>query len=70
MATAQDIDVSKYREHYHVSVKKISQPIKLDGELDEAGWLQSQPANDFWLKFPRDDAKANHKTEAKVLYDD
>ena len=69
-AAAQDIDVSKYREQYHVSVKKISQPIKLDGELDEAEWLQAEPANDFWLKFPRDDAKANHKTEARVLYDD
>ncbi len=67
---AQDIDVSKYREQYQVSVKKISQPLKLDGELDEPEWIQAQPAKDFWLKFPRDDAKANHKTEARVLYDD
>ena len=69
-AAAQDIDVSKYREQYHVSVKKITQPIKLDGDLNEADWQNAEPANDFWLKFPTDDAKAKHKTEARVLYDD
>ena len=70
MATAQDIDVSKYKEQYQISVKKITTPIKLDGDLDETDWQQAQAATDFWLKLPRDDAKANHKTEARVLYDD
>lgn len=69
-ASAQQIDVSKYKEHYKLGIKKTAQPIKIDGELDEADWQQAQAANDFWLKFPTDDTKAKHKTEARVLYDE
>jgi hypothetical protein len=67
---AQDIDVSKYREQYQLSIKKILQPINLDGELDETDWKLAPSATDFWVKFPTDDTKAKHKTVAKVLYDD
>jgi hypothetical protein len=66
---AQDIDVSKYKEQYQLHIKKTTQPVKIDGLLDDAAWQTAEPANNFWLKFPRDDAKANHKTEVKVSYD-
>jgi hypothetical protein len=66
---AQDIDVSKYKEQYQLHIKKTTQPVKIDGLLDDAAWQTAEPAKDFWLKFPRDDAKANHKTEVKVSYD-
>jgi len=69
-ASAQQIDVSKYKEHYKLAIKKTAQPIKIDGELNETDWQQAQAANDFWLKFPTDDTKAKHKTEARVLYDE
>jgi hypothetical protein len=66
---AQDIDVSKYKEQYQLHIKKTTQPVKIDGLMDDAAWQTAEPANNFWLKFPRDDAKANHKTEVKVSYD-
>lgn len=65
-----NIDLSKYKEQYQLPVKKTTQTIKLDGDLKEEAWQQAVEATDFWLKFPRDDAKAKHKTVAKVLYDD
>ena len=69
-ASTQDIDVSKYKEQYQLHIAKTTGPIKLDGELDEEAWQKAEGAGDFWLKFPRDDAKALHKTIAKVVYDD
>jgi Domain of unknown function (DUF5916)/Carbohydrate family 9 binding domain-like len=66
---AQDIDVSKYKEQYQLHIKKTAQPVKIDGELNDVAWETAEPAKDFWLKFPRDDVKAKHKTEVKVSYD-
>ncbi len=66
---AQDIDVSKYKEQYQLRIKKTTQPVKVDGLQDDAAWQTAESAKDFWLKFPRDDVKANHKTEVKVSYD-
>jgi hypothetical protein len=68
---SQDIiDVSKYKEQYQLHISKVQAPLKLDGELNETDWQKAEPATDFWIKFPRDDAKAGHKTIAKVLYDE
>lgn len=53
-----------------VTVKKISQPIVLDGVLDEEVWSKADRANDFWQQFPTDSLKAQDKTEVKLLYTD
>lgn len=67
---AQETDVSKYKELYQVRNYKTTEAIKLDGELSEASWQQAGLATDFWQKFPKDDSKAIHKTEARVMYDE
>lgn len=53
-----------------VTVKKISQPIVLDGVLDEEVWSKADRADDFWQQFPTDSLKAQDKTEVKLLYTD
>ena len=44
--------------------------ITLDGKLDEAVWLRSTPATDFWETFPADTSRAAEQTEVYFGYDD
>lgn len=53
-----------------IVVKKTTQPIKLDGLLDEAAWFMGTPATDFWEYFPSDTLRAALKTEVFFTYDD
>jgi hypothetical protein len=70
VATAQDMDVARYKEQYRLHIRKTPDKIKIDGELNEEGWKQAEAAKDFWLKYPSDDSKAVSKTEVKVTYDE
>ena len=67
--SAQEIDVSKYKEQYQLHISKTTAKIKIDGELNDEAWKTAELATDFWLKFPKDDAKAVSKTEVKITYD-
>ncbi|GAA4369325.1 hypothetical protein GCM10023185_42870 [Hymenobacter saemangeumensis] len=49
---------------------RISQPIKLDGVLDEAQWQQARPATDFIQNRPKPGPHEKHPTEVRILYDD
>lgn len=53
-----------------ILAKKTSQPIHLDGILDEEAWFSGTPASDFWEYFPTDSLRANIKTEIFFTYDD
>ncbi len=55
---------------YQIQVSETKETIKLDGRLDEASWKQSDVANDFWERSPRDDRKADLKTEVRVLHNE
>jgi hypothetical protein len=49
---------------------RVTEPIKIDGRLDEPAWSQAQPATDFREEEPTEGAPASEKTEVRVLYDD
>jgi hypothetical protein len=70
ISLSQDFDVSKYKEQYQLHIKKATGSIKIDGDISENDWKISAQATDFWEKFPRDNAKAYHKTIAQLTYDD
>jgi hypothetical protein len=55
---------------FNVSTKKTTNPIKIDGILDEAIWGQLEPATNFWMKFPINDTHAKLNTEVRITYDD
>jgi Domain of unknown function (DUF5916)/Carbohydrate family 9 binding domain-like len=67
---AQDIELSKYKDVFQLPIKKATGTIKVDGDLNETDWEVAGVATDFWLKFPIDNAKAGHKTIAKLTYDE
>ena len=49
------------------TVKYITDPITVDGALDEAIWEQADGAKDFQQYFPTDSVLANHQTVIKML---
>lgn len=53
-----------------VQVVRVTDPIVVDGLLDEPGWLQAPPATDFRQETPTEGAPASEKTEVRLLYDD
>jgi hypothetical protein len=46
------------------------EPIRLDGELDDAVWRHNHPAGDFVQAEPREGERASEETEVWVAYDD
>ncbi len=52
------------------TVKYISQPIVVDGILDESVWETAESAHDFQQYFPTDSVLASQKTDIKMLFDD
>ena len=55
---------------WSISVKYISENIKLDGVLDESAWQTAEKGNNFWQFFPTDTAQTKYPTEFSLLYND
>ncbi len=53
-----------------VHINRATDPIKLDGKLDEESWLQAEPADDFFQFFPFDTSMAQAPTKILLTYDD
>ncbi|MDH4089651.1 MAG: carbohydrate binding family 9 domain-containing protein [Cyclobacteriaceae bacterium] len=54
----------------HITIKKATGKIILDGVIDEQDWNEADVARDFKQNFPMDTALAAAQTEARILYDD
>lgn len=54
----------------NITVKYISEEIKIDGILDEDVWQDADKGGDFWQFFPTDSMKSVNNTEFRLLYDD
>ena len=53
-----------------IHLKKTTEKIVLDGQLNEAAWFAGDGASDFWQFFPSDSAKAGGETEIYMTYDE
>ncbi|HCI55434.1 MAG TPA: DUF5916 domain-containing protein [Bacteroidales bacterium] len=51
-----------------ITVKYITDNIKIDGILDEPAWEEAEKATDFWQYFPSDTVLAKYQTELMLLY--
>src|SRR6187431_2249204 len=49
---------------------RISEPISLDGRLDEDGWKKSAMVDSFMQYDPVSGASPSERTEVRILYDD
>ncbi len=53
-----------------LEVLRISEPIQIDGRLDEGAWARAATASDFVQRAPFDGAPATERTVARVLMDE
>ena len=53
-----------------IEIRRTSQPIKIDGIIEESAWQASDSAYNFTQNFPTDSLPAQAQTIAKILYDD
>ena len=53
-----------------ITIKKTTEKITLDGQLNEAVWSQLDRGSQFYISIPIDTAYAKSKTEVMVTYDD
>ena len=68
-AAPQEVDVEAVRATKRVTAVRISEPIVIDGTLDEAAWALAEPAEDFYQQFPDEFAPATERSEVRFLYD-
>ena len=54
---------------HRIRILPVSDPIKIDGRLDEQAWSQAEAATDFRQESPTEGAPASEKTEVHVLCD-
>jgi Domain of unknown function (DUF5916)/Carbohydrate family 9 binding domain-like len=60
----------KINEAYQLRIKPAISKIKIDGNLEDDAWKNTDVAQKFWLQRPTDTTYANHQTEVRLTYDD
>lgn len=53
-----------------IRVLPVTDPIKIDGRLDELAWSQAEAASDFRQQEPNEGSPATEKTEVPLLFDE
>lgn len=53
----------------NLHIKKANSEIVLDGILDEPAWQQADVADNWYLNYPLDTARAPYQTEARLTFD-
>ena len=57
-------------ENHNAVAYRISQPVVINGELDESAWREASPVSSFTQREPREGEPASELTQVKVLFDD
>jgi hypothetical protein len=68
-APPQDFDLEATRATKRVTAVRISEPIVVDGTLDEPAWALAEPAVDFYQQFPDEFGPATERSEVRFLFD-
>jgi hypothetical protein len=68
-AQSVPIDHNAIRATRITTAVRVTEPIALDGRLDEAAWARAPIASDFYQKLPDNGAPATERTEVRFLYD-
>ena len=66
--SAQGINGIEHQKKYQLHIHKTAEPIKLDGELSESIWKQTEVATDFSNWVPQDIGRPKRQTEVRVFY--
>lgn len=69
---AQSSSGRSSKEQYQVRIAKTTEPIMIDGRLEEDCWQQADVAKDFWMCYPVDNKRVTPdiQTEVRLAYDE
>jgi len=67
---AAPVDYDTARFERRLLATRATDPVSLDGALDEAAWLDAPVARHFLQNEPREGQPATFDTEVRVIYDD
>ena len=56
-AFGQTLDRNAQQAAFQLQIARVTDEIKVDGDLSESTWKTAAVAGDFWLKWPRDGAR-------------
>ena len=62
--------IQGYAQPKTLKAIKTGQHIRIDGNLDDSGWLHAPVANQFIQNMPHPGANASAPTEVRIVYDD
>ncbi|MEO6930812.1 MAG: sugar-binding protein, partial [Chitinophagaceae bacterium] len=63
------LSAQKKNAAYQLQIRQTTDPIKIDGIIDEPGWANASIARDFYMVNPMDTSYARVKTEVAMTYD-
>jgi hypothetical protein len=59
----------KKNSQYELHIRKTTEPVVIDGIMNDVGWQEAETAGSFFMVLPMDTSHANVKTEVKMTYD-
>ncbi|WP_421830772.1 DUF5916 domain-containing protein [Larkinella sp.] len=59
----------KKNEAYQYHIRQTTSPVRIDGVMDEPGWLEADTATNFYMVLPMDTSFARLRTDVKMTYD-
>jgi hypothetical protein len=69
-ASDRPVDIEAIRAAKRAQALRVTEPIRLDGVLDEPAWERAEPATDFYQQQPAEFELATRRTEVRFLYDE
>ncbi|MGM9508650.1 DUF5916 domain-containing protein [Larkinella sp. GY13] len=59
----------KKNDAYQYHIRQTTSPVRIDGVMDEPGWLEADTATNFYMVLPMDTSFAHLRTDVKMTYD-
>jgi len=60
----------KKNASFQLHIHRASNPVKVDGLMEDEAWQEADSATDFFMVLPMDTSLARVKTEVRMCYDD
>ena len=59
----------KINSQFELHIRKTTEPVVIDGAMNDAAWQEAETAGSFFMVLPMDTSRARVNTEVKMTYD-
>ncbi|MGZ8549266.1 MAG: DUF5916 domain-containing protein [Chitinophagaceae bacterium] len=59
----------KINNEFELHIRRTTEPVIIDGKMNDAAWLEAETAGNFYMVTPMDTSYARVNTEVKMAYD-